>query len=243
MRNDRIRGGEDHLCRAIVLLQFDRPCLGIVLFKIHDIADIRAAPAIDGLIRVTYDTEVVMLLRQKFGEPVLRAVRVLILIHENISEPVLILFTDILMLLQKNHGNHQQIVKIQRVVFPQFLCIQMINIGNLLLKEIPCLLFKGTRSLQKILRIGNPVLYRGRRILLLIQIQFLDAVLDDGLGITGIIDNKIFLIEFRCFDFPAQEPRAKRVESAEPDFLGAFANHAVHAIPHLRRSLVREGDG
>ena len=57
-----VRGVEDRLCGPVVLIEDDDPCIGIVLFEVHDVAQVRTAERVDRLVGVTDDTHVPVLL-------------------------------------------------------------------------------------------------------------------------------------------------------------------------------------
>ena len=80
------------------------------------------------------------------------------------------------------------------------------------------------------------------RILFLVEIEFFQAILDDSLTVTRIIDDEVPTVEFRRLDFSAQEPSTEGMKCAEPYLFGIFANHAVYTIAHLCCRLVRECD-
>ena len=51
---------EDAVGGAVVLLELYRVAVLVVLFKVEDVADVRAAPAVDGLVVVAHDAQVVL---------------------------------------------------------------------------------------------------------------------------------------------------------------------------------------
>lgn len=53
--DNRISRIENNLCRSVVLFQFYRCTIRIILFEIQNILNIRPAPCIDTLIRIAYD--------------------------------------------------------------------------------------------------------------------------------------------------------------------------------------------
>ena len=89
--NHSIRRCKDVLRRAIILLEQDHGCLWIVTLKVQDIPHIRAAPAVDGLIRIADHADIMVTLGKQLGDSILRAVRILILVHENVLKLILIL--------------------------------------------------------------------------------------------------------------------------------------------------------
>ena len=59
--NYRISGIQNHLCAAVVLLQLHQLGFGIILFKVQNIADIRATPAVNALVRIAHHAQIMML--------------------------------------------------------------------------------------------------------------------------------------------------------------------------------------
>jgi hypothetical protein len=77
-----IRRVEDGAGRAVVLLEPHHAARREVLLEVEDVADVRAAPAVDRLVVVADHHQVAVRRRQQLQEPVLRAVRVLVLVDE-----------------------------------------------------------------------------------------------------------------------------------------------------------------
>ena len=111
------------------------------------------------------------------------------------------------------------------------------------MKIVPRLGRHVARRLHLVFRIGNSIQHMARRVLLIVEIHFLEAALDDRLTIRGVVDDEIALVHAERLDFPAQETRTERVERAEPDLFRRIADEVVHALAHLRGCLVRERDG
>ena len=68
----------------------------------------------------------------------LGTVSILILIHHNIPEPVLIALQHIRAVLKKLYRLHDQIIKIHCIVLLQCLLVLLVQGGNLLLMIISC---------------------------------------------------------------------------------------------------------
>ena len=243
MLDDRIRRRKYGLGRAVVLLQLDDRGLGIVLLEIQDVAHIGTTPAVDGLIGITDNAEIAIACSQQLRELVLRAVRILILIDEDVLEAALILRANLFIILQQLHRNHEQIIEIHRVVFLQLLLVELIERRKLFLMEIPCQTCVLRRRLHLVFCIRDGIQHVVWRVLLIIKVHFLNTLFDDRLAVRRIVDNEIVLIFAIALDFAAQETRAERMERAEPNLFCQLADKVVHTLAHLRRRLVREGDG
>ena len=94
--DDRVGRVEDRLGRAVVLLELDDLGAGEVALEVEDVADVGAAEAVDRLGVVADDRQVAVLLGQQLQQPVLRAVRVLVLVDEEPAEGALVALADVL---------------------------------------------------------------------------------------------------------------------------------------------------
>ncbi|EKD59717.1 MAG: hypothetical protein ACD_54C01178G0001 [uncultured bacterium] len=102
--NDPGRRRQNMRGRSVILFQPHHMCAGEVLLEPQDIADFRAAPAIDRLVIIANAADVAMRLRQQPQPQILRDVGVLILVHQNVFEPALILFQHVRVLLKDHHA-------------------------------------------------------------------------------------------------------------------------------------------
>ena len=81
---------QNTLGRTIVFLQLNHTGLRIILFKTQNIADIGTTPLINRLVVVPYYTQILIFLCQQFDQYILCHIGILILVHQNIAEPLLI---------------------------------------------------------------------------------------------------------------------------------------------------------
>ncbi len=88
--NDGVGEGDDALGGAVVLLEADGDGVRVVLLERQDVLDIGAAEGVDGLRVVAHDADVVVLRGQQFGEQVLGAVRVLVLVDVDVLPALLV---------------------------------------------------------------------------------------------------------------------------------------------------------
>ena len=114
---------QDRLRGTVILLQLYHRRLRKHLLKIQDIADIRPPEFIDRLVVVTHHAEISVFLRQKPDQLKLRGVGILILVHTDITEPLLIAVQHIRIHPEQLHRFHDQIIKIQRIVLFQRILI------------------------------------------------------------------------------------------------------------------------
>ncbi len=86
----RVGGIEDELGGAVVLLELDHRGIGVVGLEVEDVAQVRAAPAVDGLIVVAHHREVAVLLREQLDPQVLGPVGVLVLVDVEVLPTLLV---------------------------------------------------------------------------------------------------------------------------------------------------------
>src|SRR5207248_11473294 len=85
--NYGVRRRQDAPRRAVVLLQLDDLRPGEVPREIEDVVHLGAAPPVDRLVVIADDAQVSVLLREQAQQLVLRRVRVLELVDEDVAEP------------------------------------------------------------------------------------------------------------------------------------------------------------
>ena len=89
------RDGQDRFRRAIIAFQPDDLGIRIVLLEIENVLNIRPAPGINGLIRITHHADIPMLHRQRMHQHILRMIRILILIDHDVPEHPPIMFGNL----------------------------------------------------------------------------------------------------------------------------------------------------
>ena len=113
--DDRVGGGEDVAHAAVVLLELNRVRLGEVVLELEDVAQIGAAPRVDGLVVVANYHDVLVPCGQKHRDLVLRVVGVLVLVHHDVTEAILVRGENLGVVLQQQIRINQQIVEVERV--------------------------------------------------------------------------------------------------------------------------------
>ena len=138
---DQLRGdAQDRFAGAIVLLEPDHFGVGIVLFKVEDVLDVRAPPGVDGLVRIADDADVPVPQGHRVGEHILGVVGVLVFVDEQVVESLLNFLEHVRKIAKRLGGAQEQIVEIQRVVLRQQLLVLCINPRDRSLVKIgaPC---------------------------------------------------------------------------------------------------------
>ena len=109
------RAFEDDLRGAVVLFQADGADVGEVLLELENVADVGAAPTVDGLVLVADDADVARGTGEQLHQLVLRAVGVLVLVDEEVFVTAVVTLAHLGDGLEQAHGLQQQVVEVQRV--------------------------------------------------------------------------------------------------------------------------------
>ncbi|HET9775434.1 MAG TPA: hypothetical protein VFP77_02570, partial [Gemmatimonadaceae bacterium] len=99
----------------------------IVAFEVENVPNVRLAPAVDRLIRITDDADVVMLGCQRAHEEILHAVGVLIFVDQHVAKPVLIALECVGDLFEESQRLAEQIVKIERAIPPKRFLVDRVD--------------------------------------------------------------------------------------------------------------------
>ena len=121
--------------RAVVLIEHDDPRIWIVLLEVVDVANVRSSPAIDALVAIAHHAQISMLRREPPNQDVLGAVRVLVLVDEDVAKPLLVLGQHVGESPKQLDRDHQEIVEVHRRRFEQPLLIEPVHVGHLLVIE------------------------------------------------------------------------------------------------------------
>ena len=183
-----------------------------------------------------------MLFCQHFHQPVLHTVRILILVHHDVAETVLILHQHGFVLLKETDRIQQKIVKVHGVIALQLFLISLKDVvddfGLKVLLHIRLVLLRrhgfflaGADDAEQI---------RGAE-LLVVNILFLEYVFYYGFLIGTVVDDKVMAVT-DPFTVHAQDSQTHGVEGHDPHVL-APSGQFFHPAAHLRRSLVGKGHG
>jgi hypothetical protein len=163
------------------LFEADGADVGEVLLELQNVAYVRAAPTVDGLVLVADDADVARGAGQQLHQLVLRAVGVLIFVDEQVLVAAVVSLTDLGDGLEQAHGLQQQIVEVERVGLEKLFAID--------LEDVRDLFFQGIGGSKKIfLRVNHVALGPtdaaegdGWFELLVVVAEALERGLDDGL--------------------------------------------------------------
>ncbi len=228
---------------AVVLFQTNDRRAWKILFELEDVADFRAAPAIDRLVVVADAADVLVISRQQAQPQILRDVRILILVDEDIAEPLLIALQDIRMLLKYADCVQQQVAKIAGVQRNQPRLIFGVHLSP------HAAIGVGVRGGHPIRRDGAvlPAIDHGGELAggpaLVVDIVGLNDLLHQA-QLVVTVQNREAGFQIDQFRVPAQDLDAERVEGAEPGHpFDGPADQIADPVFHLARGLVGEGHG
>src|ERR1700737_4821975 len=101
-----------------------------MLFKLQDVGNVGAAPAIDRLIRIADYANVLLLLGEQTNQCELQRVSILILIYQQITKLIVIATADLRYIAQQPDRFDQQVIKVERVVLLQTLFVLLKDARN-----------------------------------------------------------------------------------------------------------------
>ena len=206
------------LSGAVVFFQEHGLDAGELALKLADVADIGAPEAIDGLVGVSHHANVAPPAAKLQDDAVLRRVRVLVFVHQDVLKLVLMPLQHIGMLAKQIVRFHQQIVKIHRPGVFQLLLIHAIDGGDLLRVEDAALLGDLGESVgreQIVLGFADRVAETAHGQPLRVDPQLAEHELENPIGISHVVDGKLLWVaELR--GMTAKNPSARRMEGRDP---------------------------
>ena len=102
-----------------------------ILLEAQDVLDLRPPERIDALRIVSHHTNIAVTCSQLADDDILGKVGVLILVHQNVSELLLIFGQYIGPVTHQDIGIEQQVVKIHRSVFAAFAHVELVDVQKL----------------------------------------------------------------------------------------------------------------
>ena len=169
-------------------------------------------------------------------------VDVLIFVHQNVAKFVLVVLSRVLALLQQADGVQDQVVEVQGTVEFEFLLIQRVDLADDVLEQAR----KVTREFvgldEFLLGLGDHRQDRARGVLPVVEVQLVQALLDQRQLIAVVIHDEVLLQANRRTAL-TQQAGADGVERPHPHLLARhFANELRQPLAHLVRGLVRKRD-
>ena len=243
--DDGVGGIQNVLGGAVVLFQPNDPGVLVLLFKIQDILNVGPPETVDGLVIVTHHAEVPVSPGQQAGEEILQVVGVLILVHQHIPELFLVVVQHLRLRLQQRDGVVNDVVKVQGIGGAELLLIGGVDLGDPGIFPIVCGLRLFAEYLRPLVAVlggadGGEDAADGEG--LFVQILLLQNILDDPLGVIGIVDGEV-LVKANAVNVPPQDADAGGVERGGPHIVGGGAKTGRQPLLQFSRRLIGEGDG
>ena len=133
LRNDGVRGAQDVLGGAVVLLEHDGAGIRVVPLELLDVADRRATERVDGLIRIAHHGELrrVRAVADKgVDELVLGVVGVLVFVHQHVAEAAAVVIRHLRVLLENPHDLPDEVVEIEGIGLAQAALVLHVDLGH-----------------------------------------------------------------------------------------------------------------
>ena len=240
--DQRVRDAEDRLRRAVVLLHEEHGRVGVVALEVEEVLDRRAAPGVHALVGVADDAEVPVTRREEVHEAVLRAARVLVLVHHEVAEPRLPRGEHVGVVAEQADGRTDEVVEVERTGAALAVLVGEVDLRDGLLVDGDCrvgeLLGGGEGVLSAADRRGDGP--RGEP--LRVHVELLEDAGDEPLRVAVVVDRE-GRGQAEALVFAPQDARAGRVEGEDPHPLrDPAADELLDALDHLARRLVRERD-
>ena len=234
---------QDGLRGAVVLLELHDLAVGIVRLEIEDVAQVGAPPGVDALVVVADHRQVAVLGCQVTAEQVLGAVGVLVLVDVDLLPAALVLRQHVRVLLEQEHGAHQEVVEVDRVVLAELALIGLVHLRRRLVVVVRRLPGGGRHIGELVLALSDPGQHAGRAEALLVQVQPAQDRLDQRHLVGPVVDGEA-PGEADGGAVAPQDPGADGVEGADGRLARRLlADEPGDPLAHLAGRLVGEGDG
>ena len=200
--NETVGGIHYHLCRTVILLEFEDSCPTITIGKTEYVAYIRTTKRIDALSIIANYTYRLARLCQLPNYTALNIVGILELIDQYITETGNILIKYIGIVAEQTIGIHQQVIEIHSIRKAASLGIPFIylicrgNPGMQVIASQPLVILIVAWRYERTLCRRNPLGNSIGLVHLVIKLHLLDDALDKAAGIGLVIDGKLRVIPY-----------------------------------------------
>ena len=109
-----LAASQDGLRGAVVLLHHEDRGVGVVVLEVEQVLDRGPAPRVHALVGVAHHAQVPVLGGEQVHQVVLGAVRVLVLVDQDVPEPLLVVLEDLGVLAEQPDGLHDDVVEVER---------------------------------------------------------------------------------------------------------------------------------
>ena len=235
--DETVRGGEDLVGAAVILLEPDDLGIGKMFFELEDVRDLRAAPPVDALVVISHHANIGRFARgQEAHQIELKAVRILELIHEHLGKPRAPFFADGWVVVQEFHRLHEEVVEIhgvQSVEFAVVAGIDRADHGLVILRRGPAI----------ILGFADEVFREAGVELFVLRRHAVDDLFDEP-ELVALVENREIVFVSELVGIGPENPHAEGVEGRGRD-IGRLllGEHSGDSLLHLAGGLVGERDG
>ena len=182
-----------------------------------------------------------MLGGEELQQPVLRVVRVLVLVDEDVAESVLPVGERLREALERLDGEHQHVVEVDRVRAVQPPLIALVHLGNRLVVERRDAAHVLVGPEQLVLGVRDLAVDPARREPLGVDAEILEAGPDDAHLVGLVVDREARRVA-EALRLAPEHPPARRVEREDPGGARLPAEHPLEPLAHLAGGLVGERD-
>ena len=243
MRDQPGGGGKDRRRRPVVRLQPDDMRTLEILFEAQDVFHLRPAPGVDRLVVVADAADVAVALGEQTQPHVLHQVGVLILVHQDVAEPAMVVGQDVRLGPQDLRHVQQQVAEIRRVQRPQPGLVRGIKHLGMAVGEVGILVRGNPRRRQPTVFPALDHAHQRRRGPPLgVDPLRLHHLLQQPKLVVGVEDGEIRR-QPDMLRVPPQHPRAQRMKSPKPKAFRRLAQQRGNTFPHFPRGLVGERNG
>jgi hypothetical protein len=241
--DQRVGDGQDVRRRAVVLLHEEHLRVGIVAFEVEEVLDRRAAPRVHALVRVADHAHVAVLRGELVDQLVLSAVRVLVLVDQDVAEPLLVVLEHLGPLPEQQDGLGDEVVEVERSGRALALLVGEVHLRDGLLVEVAGEVVEVVCRENLVLRLADRGRHRPGRVALRVEIEIPKDRGEEALRVALVVDREAPR-QAEVIVLGTQDPGAGRVEGQDPHpTRDALADQALDALGHLAGRLVRERDG
>ncbi len=173
---------------------------------------------------------------------VLGPVGVLILVDQDVAEPLLVVLEHIGTGLEQVDGDQQQVVEVHGVGGQQTVLVLAVDLGDAALHDGSGPGRVGLEVDQLVLGGGDQGVHDPGRELLGVEIELPDDIAREADGIGLVVDGEVSLVA-QPAGVPAQQAHTGGVEGRHPHPPGDGTDQGLHPLAHLLGSLVGEGYG
>ena len=192
----------------------------IILLKIEDVFDVRAAEGVYGLVIVTDDADILSSAGKQARQFILALVGILILVDVDIFKLVLIELQHFVVGFKEFDGEMQKIIEVQRVVLPQRVLIHRVDLGDDVLKVAVGEFGEIRRGSEIVFGAADVAENRARVVLFIVESELPEDVPNKGGLLAGVKNSEVPVqsrADFAEFlDIAAEDAGAGGVERRYP---------------------------